>query len=574
MKYILILAMLIATLESVYSNSSVYEGSGVFELIESQAEMTPGWYILTNITTAQNNNSTHAMGNDIVSPEHAQQGLFAVPLISNLQVTSRRIINPNDDMVWKIEPDGNRFTFREFSGSNRFVTWISDNQVGLLVEPTARSRWSIEWSSLQSAFNVDVFDGDNRILVYRAGESPTRFGAVTIPLGTTNQRIQLYKWNPDLDTNQIREGSFARITNISDFTDGYYVITGFGPSGSETEGNYAMNNDHFRTTTGFMRGEPLNHTGNYINNPSLSTVWFIQNVSTDIYTIREANGQRFLGVPMNQSGPSFIHNQPSPNHHWQLGWDAVTELVTFSNVAFPTRFLRFRQDVDEIRFNNVGGTTGVDLTLYRFEPNTEPLNIILSSFSTLVNANQTVSINWSTESENNMLGFSISRNSVNTTTGSLRINCNLIMANNTSTHVKYAYTDRTSKHGDNYYYWLIAHSVDGTRETFFLGNVMLRNCEPNDNQPQNTSVISVFPNPLPLNTDVAFDISVKEHETAIFKIFNIRGQLVRSWDLRAGRQIKKWNQRDNNNRIVPTGVYFYQLQSQSTNIVQKMMIVK
>jgi hypothetical protein len=87
--------------------------------------------------------------------------------------------------------------------------------------------------------------------------------------------------------------------------------------------------------------------------------------------------------------------------------------------------------------------------------------------------------------------------------------------------------------------------------------------------------ISVYPNPVRTNSQATFEISVKDDQRATLQIFNIRGQLVREFvNLGAGNHKVIWDQKDNNNREVGTGIYFYRITSPSADEVKRMVIIR
>ena len=78
-----------------------------------------------------------------------------------------------------------------------------------------------------------------------------------------------------------------------------------------------------------------------------------------------------------------------------------------------------------------------------------------------------------------------------------------------------------------------------------------------------------------IGSGVNFDVEVKENEVATIQIFNIRGQIVYELsDIRQGSSTVNWHGRDNNNREVASGVYFYRLSSPSTHSVQRLVIIR
>lgn len=140
---------------------------------------------------------------------------------------------------------------------------------------------------------------------------------------------------------------------------------------------------------------------------------------------------------------------------------------------------------------------------------------------------------------------------------------------------------------------------DGNGPTLELKNPNLNNAEPWNwaassgfGSPglQNSSFVSVdnipdypdrlilyqnFPNPFnPLTTIQYF---LPENATVELKIFNIKGQLVRSYkyeNQQAGRHSLVWDSRDDNNKNVASGIYFYQINAADTYFQRKMLLLK
>ena len=84
-----------------------------------------------------------------------------------------------------------------------------------------------------------------------------------------------------------------------------------------------------------------------------------------------------------------------------------------------------------------------------------------------------------------------------------------------------------------------------------------------------------YPNPFNPETTIAFTLP-KENRT-ILNIYNIRGQRVRSlWNdtLSEGHHKIVWNGRDENDRQVGSGVYFYRIESGEFKATQKMLLLK
>ncbi len=84
-----------------------------------------------------------------------------------------------------------------------------------------------------------------------------------------------------------------------------------------------------------------------------------------------------------------------------------------------------------------------------------------------------------------------------------------------------------------------------------------------------------YPNPFNPDTNISF--SIKEDGFVNLKIYNTRGQLVRtliSESLQEGVHFTSWNGRDNNNKAVSSGIYFYKIDSKNYSSARKMILLK
>jgi len=84
-----------------------------------------------------------------------------------------------------------------------------------------------------------------------------------------------------------------------------------------------------------------------------------------------------------------------------------------------------------------------------------------------------------------------------------------------------------------------------------------------------------YPNPFNPVTNISF--SVKEEGFVKLKVFNARGQLVRtliSENMQEGVHFTSWNGKDNSNKSVSSGIYFYKMDSKNYSSVRKMILMK
>ena len=84
-----------------------------------------------------------------------------------------------------------------------------------------------------------------------------------------------------------------------------------------------------------------------------------------------------------------------------------------------------------------------------------------------------------------------------------------------------------------------------------------------------------YPNPFNPNTSISF--SIKNNTPVALNIYNAKGQKVKSLvneTMNAGHHSVHWNGKDNNNKSVASGVYFYKLETKDYTSTRKMMLIK
>ncbi|MDD5529773.1 MAG: T9SS type A sorting domain-containing protein [bacterium] len=86
---------------------------------------------------------------------------------------------------------------------------------------------------------------------------------------------------------------------------------------------------------------------------------------------------------------------------------------------------------------------------------------------------------------------------------------------------------------------------------------------------------SCSPNPFTRNTEIKYSIPATGHITV--KIFNLSGQEVANLvnkEQNSGSYTINWNGKDKNGKLVPTGMYLYQLKSGNFSETKKMVLMK
>ena len=91
----------------------------------------------------------------------------------------------------------------------------------------------------------------------------------------------------------------------------------------------------------------------------------------------------------------------------------------------------------------------------------------------------------------------------------------------------------------------------------------------------NIVMLSNYPNPFNPTTTISFDIA-NESDVSI-TVYNIKGQKVKKLindQLTAGEHSVIWNGKDNNNKNVASGIYFYKISAGKSSAIKKMLLLK
>jgi len=199
------------------------------------------------------------------------------------------------------------------------------------------------------------------------------------------------------------------------------------------------------------------------------------------------------------------------------------------------------------------------------------LPVELAAFTaTYVAENAYTSICWTTASETDVNGFNIYRNTNDVFSESDRINISLIDGHGTTSEInEYLFIDDNPiEFETTYYYWL--QSVDFGGETQVYSSIGLTPEQGNGgfiNEFDESKLLN-HPNPFKGSTTIEYAIKgMLKAEPVRIKIYNIAGQLVDTIEVRYGKA--EWN-----NGKLASGVYFYQINTESHNEVKKMMAIR
>lgn len=263
---------------------------------------------------------------------------------------------------------------------------------------------------------------------------------------------------------------------------------------------------------------------------------------------------------------SFTIDQPG-------SWYAV--LIVGGNVVLPDDPNHYPVEVPPtttITFTGVNFGAKGDVMVVMGTGTDPTLPVELSSFNAVLTAQNFVKLSWTSESETNMLGYRVYRSETDNQAEAQLITPIMIEATNTSTTQHYGIEDKEVSVGNTYYYWLEAvdyshSSFYGYRSVEVVGEIV-------PELPVSSIMGNAYPNPFKATTNTKIDVRVKAGENANVTIYNVLGQVVKSYKVPEGAHTINWDGRDNRGKLCGSGIYFYKMSTPSTNQTKKMVIVK
>ncbi len=195
--------------------------------------------------------------------------------------------------------------------------------------------------------------------------------------------------------------------------------------------------------------------------------------------------------------------------------------------------------------------------------NQDYIPVELSSFYASIN-HDAVLLSWTTASESNNFGFEVQKSRDNKSYTKI----GFVQGHGTTSVVqRYQFEDQTQSSGI-YFYRLKQIDTDGSFE--FSSSVKVDVALPD--------IISLeqnYPNPFNPTTTIRFKTPQKDR--ASLTIFNIKGEFIRCLiddNLESGQYTIHWNGDNAQGKQVPNGIYIYSLQSGSSRISKKMILVE
>ena len=235
-------------------------------------------------------------------------------------------------------------------------------------------------------------------------------------------------------------------------------------------------------------------------------------------------------------------------------WDGVNQTATFTWTFGSTR-----DGSDVFVMNNGAEST---------------LPVELSSFAASVTTANTVMIEWTTQSESDMMGYYVMRADNEEIDDAFLLNHEIISAANSGAQTDYSFEDIDVTSDVTYSYWL--QSIEYGGAVSFFGPVTCA-VTPNEEEPDAPEVVFAtglngnFPNPFNPSTTVSF--SLAECSNVTLEVFNTRGQkvatLLNDKEMAKGDHGIVWDAEGN-----ASGVYFVRMTTDSYTENRRMLMLK
>lgn len=220
----------------------------------------------------------------------------------------------------------------------------------------------------------------------------------------------------------------------------------------------------------------------------------------------------------------------------------------------------------------VGGLTDDTTITFTLSPYSPPLPVELSSFTAVLTNDLNVKLTWVSQSETNLSGYRVYRNEESNLNDAILITPTMIPATNSSQEQSYEIEDSEVENYTTYYYWL--ESVDYNNSQFYGPVIVVVEGNIPPVTPEITTLKNAYPNPFRANGSTNIEVAIKAGETGTITIYNIMGQVIRTYKVTEGIHTIQWNGRDSQGNICGSGIYFYKLTTPSLNQTKKMVIVK
>ncbi len=230
-------------------------------------------------------------------------------------------------------------------------------------------------------------------------------------------------------------------------------------------------------------------------------------------------------------------------------------------------------DPDDYLYANVASFS--EFTMSGGSEHTLPVE--LSSFTATITSEEAVKLDWVTQSENDMAGYNVLRSVTDSMDESAQLNLQIIPSQNATESTTYSYVDVDVVSDASYNYWLQGVNLDGSTRFYGPVSVTVQYTDPGEGDTPEVVLINnleaAYPNPFNPATTIRF--SVKKDETGSVRIYNLKGELIRSYDgYTSGEHKVVWDGADRSGKKVGSGIFLYRLETDSYTQTRKMMMIK
>lgn len=274
-----------------------------------------------------------------------------------------------------------------------------------------------------------------------------------------------------------------------------------------------------------------------------------------------------------QDGTDPIANSVFSSRGQQVIYNGTGNSVTVTGLSPSTTYYAKVYEVQGSGLATMYNTTG---TSTQFISQEETLPVELTNFSADTDYRNRIRLQWVTQSEANLLGYYIYRNSADNFS-TAEIVSPLIGATNTSQQQIYAFTDETINASGIYYYWL--QSVDYNAGENIFGPAIYKFELPETGSGLNISlqegIRSVYPNPC--NPAITINYELEGAEAVQLSIYNIKGQRVLDKTLEhsgKGSYNYFWDGFDERGKECATGIYNVIMRCGERVYIRKLTLLK
>lgn len=242
--------------------------------------------------------------------------------------------------------------------------------------------------------------------------------------------------------------------------------------------------------------------------------------------------------------------------------DAFSSIEWFED-PYPPLYMILDQDINQLQ----GTEQEIPAELRNFTMEPYILPVELASFEA-ESADGQVMVRWSTASETNNAGFYVLRSA--SENGPFEtVTPNMISgAGNSDSENVYEFTDEDVEANKEYFYKLMDVDFNGRQNDNGLVSILAQ-------PPRTYELGNNYPNPFNPETTLSFQIP--ERTRIRLSVYDVLGKTVNvlvEKELQAGTHSVQWQGIDKNGRAVPSGLYYYRLETESFSAVKKMLFLK